>query len=182
MAMYHNKKPKGYKVKPLKITDIREIAHWLREQFQIKQAYVDLIKLYDFVLPGIGVVIDICEESELKDKHGETFPNEGIIKIREDVYEGACDGNGRDRFTLSHELGHLILHSGISLARQPNIATHRAYEDSEWQADTFAAEFLMTSTHINSSHRISDIVKMFGASDDAARVRLEKLSKERVIK
>lgn len=43
-------------------------------------------------------------------KHGETIPSENRIRIREDVYERACNGYGRDRLTMAHELGHLLLH------------------------------------------------------------------------
>ena len=35
---------------------------------------------------------------------------ENCIKIREDVYERAIKGYGRDRFTLAHELGHFLMH------------------------------------------------------------------------
>ena len=44
------------------------------------------------------------------DKHGETFPDEHIIRIREDVYLGAVNGCGRDGMTIAHEVGHLFLH------------------------------------------------------------------------
>ena len=182
MAKNHKKNPKGYKVTPLKTHDIRRTADGVREYLQIHKPYIDIIGIYDFVLPEMGVVVDICLEDELGDKHGETLPNESIIKIREDVYEGAYNNNGRDRFTLSHELGHLILHSGVSLARQPTKPNHQIYEDSEWQADTFAAELLMPTKHIKSSHTIFDIVNIFGVSTDAAMVRLNKLSQQGVIK
>lgn len=66
--------------------------------------------------------------------------------IREDVYEAWNDPNdpmhGRARFTLAHELGHLVLHEGPALHRQTAMIKHKVFEDSEWQADYFA-EFLM---------------------------------------
>lgn len=51
----------------------------------------------------------------------------------------------RERFTLAHELGHLVMHSGI-LA-----------EDAEAEADQFAAEFLMPAAEIRSQLKDLDL-------------------------
>jgi Zn-dependent peptidase ImmA (M78 family) len=46
-------------------------------------------------------------------------------------------------FTLSHELGHLVLRHSMAFARTDSRgAAWRPFEDSEWQANTFAAELL----------------------------------------
>lgn len=68
-------------------------------------------------------------------KHGETIPSENRIRIREDVYERACNGYGRDRLTMAHELGHLLLHrvETITLAREDGDIS--PYKDPEWQTN-----------------------------------------------
>lgn len=43
-------------------------------------------------------------------KHGETPKRKQNCSIREDVYERACNGYGRDRLTMTHELDYLLLH------------------------------------------------------------------------
>ena len=35
------------------------------------------------------------------------------IVVRESVYLGAANRNGRDRMTMAHELGHLVMHAGV---------------------------------------------------------------------
>lgn len=51
--------------------------------------------------------------------HGITYPDRNEIQIRQDVYDRAIAGSGRDRLTLAHELGHLLFHEkqNISYAR-----------------------------------------------------------------
>lgn len=64
----------------------------------------------------------------------------GHIYIPCSSFEQAIDGNSHHRFTIAHEVGHVILHKEQLLSRQYTL--HRtmikAYEDSEWQADTAA--------------------------------------------
>ena len=73
------------------------------------------------------------------------------IILRADTYDALCDVSDpkhcRARFTVAHEIGHLILHEGFALAR--GAVRHKHYEDSEWQADTFAAELLMPTFLVN---------------------------------
>ena len=63
---------------------------------------------------------EIVENNELPfGTHADTNTLTGHIRIRESVYEGACNGNGRDRMTIAHELGHYftICFCGFKLER-----------------------------------------------------------------
>lgn len=173
--------PKGIKVKPLRIIQIRSVAEKAREILELKDPYVDVVDLYEFKLAEFGVVYDWCEKDELDNQHGLTFPNDGIIKIRQDVYDGACAGKGRDRFTMGHEMGHLFLHDNVpAFARSDT--PHKWIEDSEWQADTFAAEFLMPIEHIKANCRnIRDVMELFGVTSEAANNRWRKLVEQGLI-
>jgi Zn-dependent peptidase ImmA (M78 family) len=86
--------------------------------------------------------IEILEDDEI-DCEARAFPSKNLIKIRQSVYDGACNGNPRDRFTIAHEIGHMFLHDeeSISFARGKDIEI-KSYEDPEWQANTFAGELL----------------------------------------
>lgn len=91
--------------------------------------------------------LEIVPREEMGNKHGETYPSKNLIRIREDVYMNAVEGNGRDRLTIAHEIGHLLLHDDDSIALcrlEPNEKL-KPYEDPEWQADAFGGELLASS-------------------------------------
>jgi Zn-dependent peptidase ImmA (M78 family)/transcriptional regulator with XRE-family HTH domain len=54
----------------------------------------------------------------------------------------------RERFTLAHELGHLVMHSGVEIV-----------EGAEAEADQFAAELLMPAAEIRTQLRGLDLAK-----------------------
>jgi Zn-dependent peptidase ImmA (M78 family) len=103
-------------------------------------------------------------------KHGETIPSENRIRIREDVYERACNGYGRDRLTMAHELGHLLLHrvEMITLAREDGDIL--PYKDPEWQANAFAGELLGLYEYIKDMS-IIDIASHYGITEKAASIQ-----------
>ena len=103
-------------------------------------------------------------------KHGETIPSENRIRIREDVYERACYGHGRDRLTMAHELGHLLLHrvETITFAREDGDIP--PYKDPEWQANAFAGELLAPYEYIKDMS-IIDIASHYGITEKAASIQ-----------
>lgn len=78
-----------------------------------------------------------------------------LICLSEDTYDGLQVERPRARFSLYHEIGHGVMHVDelIRLARIPHpvftalmrasIPKHNAFEDTEWQANAFAAAILM---------------------------------------
>lgn len=164
-----------YMMPPLGLRDIRGYASRFRQIFKCDaDGYVNIVKIFES-LADLGVDIEIVPQSVLGDKHGETFPVQQKIQIREDVYERACDGHGRDRLTIAHEIGHLVLHGPkkISLARLASGASIPTYCDPEWQANAFAGELLAPFQFI---HGLSvDEVKLkYGVSAQAAQVQLRR--------
>lgn len=137
--------------------------------------YVPIAEIFEIlsqVLPGFD--FEVCEKDELGDDHGQTFPDERLIKLRRDVYDGMCRGVGRDRFTAAHELGHLFLHGGIGFARRPSTPNNKRYLDSEWQADTFASAFLIDQAKLIKYATVMQVSEAFGVSLEAAQVRFKK--------
>lgn len=100
------------------------------------------------------------------------------ILVREDVYEDALMDQGRARFTLAHELGHLILHPVTILQRKatPPGMRLKTFHNPEWQADAFASAILMPR-HIVQDMPIEEIVQLFKVSRSAATVRKDKIMK-----
>ena len=126
-----------YKVDPLSRVKIRMIANKIRQVLGIENALrVDVIALLEKVLPIL--VENFTYEYVSDDKLSVmalTIPAENKIIIRESVYIGAYNGNGRDRFTIAHEIGHFFLHRDIKVRLARGNETIRAYENPEWQAD-----------------------------------------------
>lgn len=139
-----------YRVQPLSRLNIRSYAKRLREMLHLCEVkYIDIIWLMEYVFPEVfkkdHFSFEIRTKEEMGQNHGLTNPQSGKIYLREDIYERACQGAGRDRFTAAHELGHFLLHDDvdIGLARVSKDEHLPPYCDPEWQANAFAGEFLM---------------------------------------
>lgn len=142
-----------YKSNPISREEIRRYVRKIRAgmamEFTLPVPIVSILEQYLPIIFGETYNYEIVPEEEMGNKHGETIPDQGLIRIREDVYLGACSGNGRDRMTIAHEIGHFLLHRSIrvSLCRMENGVTEKpkVYENPEWQADVFAGELLAPS-------------------------------------
>lgn len=108
-------------------------------------------------------------------------PNYKGIYLRSDIYDGLCEGDGYARFTACHELGHLLLHSNRTLFRQDINQSIPRYQDPEWQADRFAAAFLMPAKRMRGCGNLGEVRTQFGVSAQAAKVRAEQLNLHRMI-
>lgn len=163
------------KVKGLSRLQIRDYVKLTKKFLGIDgKKRVDVIRLLEVTLfdkvPDFELII--CSREELGDEEGRTFPEQNRMMIREDVYERAIQGSGRDRFTIIHEIAHLFLHDGVvpSFARSEDVQT---YEDPEWQADCFAGEFLMPLDSLRNLE-VGEIVDEFGVSFTAASFQKRK--------
>ena len=98
-----------YIVEPKSRQDLRNLTVILRKFLKLEnEKYFPITELLD-VLSEIfdNFSYEIVEDNELPfGTHADTNTLTGHIRIRESVYEGACNGNGRDRMTIAHELGH----------------------------------------------------------------------------
>ena len=168
-----------YKAHGLSRAEIRKFVRTLRAKcgYEFIEEFPILIFLEN-ILPQLipGFTLEILPREDMGNKHGETNPDQLLICIREDVYIGAANRDGRDRFTIAHEIGHLFLHrnSRISLCQLFNKANVPTYENPEWQADAFGGELLAPSYLIKDieAERIS---KRFFVSISAANTQLRHL-------
>lgn len=169
-------------VPPLSRKQIREIAYSVRKVLRWDEPYFPIVEVIEHLLPRLdeNFVFIVETASEMGDEHGRTFPDENVIMIRDDVYEGACDGQGRDRMTMAHELGHLILHEGLPLSRRVPRETIPAYRSSEWQANCFGGELLISAQHINQCADYLDAITLFGVTDEAAQTQWEAFLKDKI--
>lgn len=100
---------------------------------------------------------------------------DNCIYIKESVYLGAIDGNGRDRMTIIHECAHVLLlqHSHLTLARSFDNEYVPPYCDPEWQAKCLAGE-LMVPIDLVTGMSASEVSFKCGVSLRAAEYQLNK--------
>lgn len=168
---------------PLSRKDIRELANTIRKVCGYeKELFFPIVEFVELVLPQINseFTLDICAKNELGECHGLTYPERYTIKIREDVYERATNGVGRDRLTIAHEVFHLLHHRdiNISFARVSSKNNIPRYKDPEWQADAFGGELLMKSDLI-CDLPVEEIVTCCGVSYSAASFQKNVVMKEK---
>jgi Zn-dependent peptidase ImmA (M78 family) len=112
--------------------------------------------------------------------HGLTIPSAHTIRLREDVYDRACDGHGRDRMTVAHEIGHFLLHDQPAFSRRSGKRKGPlpAFRSAEWQASCFGAELLIFPEGLTAQMTAGDIATMRGVSKIAAQYQLDHYRKE----
>ena len=172
-----------YIVEPKSRQNLRNLTLILRKFLNLEnEKYFPITELLD-VLAEIfdNFSYEIVEDNELPfGTHADTNTLTGHIRIRESVYEGACNGNGRDRMTIAHELGHYftICFCGFKLERNFANKKVKTYSDPEWQAKCFAGELLVPA-HLMKGCSVEEIVEECGVSYDAAEIQYRKINSER---
>ena len=165
-----------YKANPISRAYIRRYVYLLKKKVGLEnELYFPIVTFTENVLPILipDFQFQVVSMFEMGVKHGETFPSKNVIRIREDIYERAVAGEGRDRLTVAHEVGHLFLHENetIALCRLDPTEKLKPYEDPEWQADAFAGELLAPSYLVKGLSEYEVQIKC-GVSSAAARCQL----------
>lgn len=139
-------------------------------------------------IPGITTGVDDMDEKT----EGMLYPD-GRLFISNKTYRGLVSGDGRSRFTATHEFCHALVHKPhLAMAHQrgrPPLyrrADIKPYQDPEWQADQFATRVLMPTAALqqfilslpNKMLIVYNVQSQFQVSHEAARVRLSILKKD----
>lgn len=162
-------------VLPMSRKNLRGFAIEFRTIFGMEDVlYFPIVKFIEWILPELGFDYEIVPEREMRNAYGVTHTGMRIMKIREDVYDRAVNGNPRDRFTLCHELGHFLLHTPdrVSFAR----GSVPTYMDPEWQANVFAGE-LMAPCNLVKGMFPQEIAEKCGMSFTAAQIQYKEYHK-----
>lgn len=117
---------------------------------------------------------------------GSTDGRKQVIYIADNI-----ENEGRQRFTVAHEIGHVVMHFPFLLAQaaQPalfeRVAGPVQDDRMEWQADYFAAALLMPrelllerygdAARAGAPIDPTQVADAFGVSRQAATIRLEEL-------
>ena len=140
----------SFEVPPRSRNEILGAADVVRWRLQITDDRFPIMEVLELAMPEIfpGYVFGVKSHAEMGSNHGLTVPDEKAIYLREDVYERAIDGRGRDRFTACHELGHYLLHLNAPIRFHRSTAPLKPFVDSEWQANTFAGGLMMPAAKL----------------------------------
>lgn len=161
----------GSIAKPISRREIRRFACEIRKSLGLENiAYFPIMEFLELILPKImpGFELEILSQEEMGELHGKTCPADKKIYLRQDVYDRACEGQGRDRFTVAHELGHLFYHVPQNIVLARSNCEVRICENPEWQANTFAGELLVPFNFAGSKTE-TEIMTACGVSYSAAR-------------
>ncbi len=166
--------------RPLSTNDIISFVKIIRKSFNLhKKLDFPVITFVEKILPEIDPQFnyDYLPQNQMPDKYAYYDNCQNIMVIREDVYDAACNNDGRARFTIAHEIGHYFLHQdGVKLCRMATNEKVVAYLDPEWQANTFASELLMPR-HLIAGMSPSEISTCCKTSFQAASIAYEKAKK-----
>lgn len=187
------------RVKGRSRAEIHQIAHNFVRGFQETALFhpekTDVVEALEHLVDEWGADYRIVESLGHRTE-GETLPG-GIIEIPEATFRGARQGNPRDRVTILHECGHVVMHSdelesaskrrrGPTLFRRDEL---KPFEDPEWQAFEFALYALAPTKPVmgilggprNDRWSAETLASKFGLSVPAAESRLRSLQKYRGI-
>jgi len=173
-----------YIAEPIQRNKLRALANLLREHSGHKdELYFPIVQFVEHKMPRLfpDFNLEIVPKSHFpKNTHGETSIDERVIRIREDIYLGAITGEGRDRMTLAHEVGHytLLVAKGLKLYRSFDEAQFEAFRDPEWQAKALAGE-LLCPYHLIGNMAPQQIALACGVSDSAAQYHFKLKNKNR---
>ena len=139
-----------YIAAPLSRQNLLDYAKTIRVSLNLEDRLCFPVLSFLEILPDffsvLGFTFEIVPDSEFPNAvQGETDVTNHHIRIKESVYNGAYNGNGRDRYSIMHEISHYLLMSVSGVTFQRNISGRKVktYEDPEWQAECLAAELLM---------------------------------------
>ncbi len=160
--------------------EIECLAYDWRRTLDIQDQWApDLLDILQNKLPNLFPGFEFVPQSSEQLPHAEAFTRHPRIFARTTVIEGARAWNGRDRFTLSHELGHLFMHPDAPSPRM--VAGNRAApiddfrRSAEWQASKFASFFLLPEYIVRQFSSAEELAKHCKTSYEAASHRFKQV-------
>jgi hypothetical protein len=131
---------------------------------------------------------DVVDDNLLSDKDGRTEFSDGTVRItvKRSVDSQAGWGHDRARMTLSHELGHGVMHASEGVVDHratgasgaTTISKVNASESAEHQAKVFASAFLIDDVEASRLKSAEEIATEFLVSLEAAEICFERLQEE----
>ena len=158
---------------------LRKEAYILRMRFGLdKVKKFPVMEFLELAMPQIDeeFMLVPVEDDELKGRAAETIPTEHVIRVKQSVYDAACQGSYWARTVMAHELGHYMLHGEKTVAYAHAAPGERIPDEinAERQADIFAAE-LLAPVHLVDETSDYLVSKHFGITLGMARSQMNQL-------
>jgi hypothetical protein len=179
--------PTGLKVAPMSYSKLEEIAGGVRPMLPAVVGHgrqpwtIDAWRILEKTLPNAGFSYHVAENQDLEECAGFTIPEQKLVVLRQDVYDGLFLEDVFSRSTVVHELSHIVLNHAVTLHRNAPAGQHGFHEDSEWQAKALTAAIMMPIEACKAAHSASELARMCGTSIQAATYRLNKLGNRGII-
>jgi Zn-dependent peptidase ImmA (M78 family) len=182
-----------YKVAPKSRREIEDYALAWREALGVSSQCQspDIISLIENEIPKLfsDFALLVKNDNQMDGAEGYTeFEPSPRIVLSESSYIDAAKNGGRGRWTAAHELGHLVLHKSAvpferTTGQYSKMKQLQVFESAEWQANAFAAGFLMPKHLIRDFSDTCEICQFFSVSRQAAENRIKNLgiTKRRII-
>jgi hypothetical protein len=177
--MGKRRRPRESDYVPKSRKQIRAIARELRRRLGIEGRYSPdlltvLAKITEFY-PHFRVQYVL--DSDLPDMEAKAYVSAFKLKVRDGIRTGLWYyGDNRARWTIAHELGHLMLgHPGNPPRRRGRNVSSLVESEADW----FAAEFLVPPELVDLSMSVDEISRLFQISLEAAATRKRELRYER---
>lgn len=173
--MVERRRKEGVVVPPMSEAAIATATVLVRRVFGASsRPFFPVVPIYDMLDVLVeNAHFEVVEDHLMGEDDARTYPDQGLILVRQSVYDGAACGEPRARFTLCHELGHLVMHRGVSFNRINPSAPPKIFQNSEWQADVFASHLLMPRDMLRGDETDEVVMERFGISWSAAQARLK---------
>jgi Zn-dependent peptidase ImmA (M78 family) len=158
---------------------IEEIALAWRDTLGVPNEWApNMIALIENRLPRFFPKFALIARSDADLGEAEAFTefSPPQIIVRKSVYLKAAHGDGRDRMTMAHELGHLVMHAGVQanarmIAGNKPAPTFQIFRSAEWQARKFASLFLMPTHIVREFVSAVQLAQCCLVSQQAAKIR-----------
>jgi hypothetical protein len=173
-----------YKASPKRRVEIEQYACAWRDALGVEHSCQapDIVALLENELPKLfaDFALVVKDDALMDGAEGYTeFEPTPRIVLSNSSYVSASNHKGRGRWTAAHELGHLVLHkSAVPLERATgNYGKIKleVFESAEWQANAFAAGFLMPEYLVRDFTDPGEIADFFSVSRQAAENRIKTL-------
>ncbi len=170
------KRRRGMTVPPTSYVKLEALANKVRMIFcGDSLGRLPIVEIIELRLPKIltNFVFDVRDRIEMGSAEGLVVNGERTLILRSEVYDAACRGEARARFTASHELGHFVMHHELGFARAA-CDSDPIYCDAEWQADSFAGFLMMPRSRAVTFSNVEHAAQECGMSPQAAKVQLSR--------
>lgn len=157
--------------------NLRDLAKEIRHRLGIEDLlYFPADRILDIIHEiDSEAHYEIVKDDELR--NGDFATTDVIsktIKIREDIYDKACEGDHFARMVIVHEFSHFATINvyGFELAMNSGKGKIKTYEDPEWQAKCLAGELMMPYDKIQELS-LNEIKEKCGVTTNAVLTHLK---------